>query len=160
MRFARNLAVLLNYRTQPRQIPASNHAPVARRCNRRRAGEARPRGKAGNERRKACFHPGGSGFHLPRGRGGSAAFQFYQLDFYVTTQPSLVLSWAPRKYRPPSSLLSSPFIPPRPPSPRKFRLPFAANCGNIKAITHWRCLRCRIRFCNRFRAPCRRISRT
>ena len=52
------------------------------------------------------------------------------------------------------------FRPPRPPSPRKFRLPFAANCGNIKAITHWRCLRCRIRFCNRFRAPCRRISRT
>ena len=35
MRFARNLAVLANYRTQPRQIPASNHAPVARRCNRR-----------------------------------------------------------------------------------------------------------------------------
>ena len=32
-----------------------------------RAGEARPRGKAGNERRKACFRPGGSGFHLPRG---------------------------------------------------------------------------------------------
>ena len=31
-----------------------------------RAGEARPRGKAGSERREACFHPGGSGFHLPR----------------------------------------------------------------------------------------------
>ena len=27
MRFARNLAVLGNYHTQPRQIPASNHAP-------------------------------------------------------------------------------------------------------------------------------------
>ena len=24
------------------------------------------RGKAGSERRKACFHPGGSGFRLPR----------------------------------------------------------------------------------------------
>ena len=35
-----------------------------------RAGEARPRGKAGSERRKACFHPGGSGFHLPRGWPG------------------------------------------------------------------------------------------
>ena len=35
--------------------------------------------------------------------GGSAAFQFYQLDFYVTTQPSLILSWAPRKNRTPSS---------------------------------------------------------
>ena len=49
-----------------------------------RAGEARTRGKAGSERRKACFHPGGSGFHLPRGWGGSAAFQFKPPDFYVT----------------------------------------------------------------------------
>ena len=44
----------------------STNAPVARRCNRRRTCGARPRGKAGSERRKACFHPGGSGFHLPR----------------------------------------------------------------------------------------------
>ena len=51
-------------------------------ADQRRACAARPRGKAGSERRKACFHPGGSGFHLPRG-GGSAAFQFYQLGFYV-----------------------------------------------------------------------------
>ena len=36
-------------------------------ADQRRAGEARPRGKAGSERRKACFHPGGSGFLLPRG---------------------------------------------------------------------------------------------
>ena len=48
----------------------------------------------------ACSYPGNLSFSLPRGRGGSAAFQFYQLDFYVTTQPSLVLSWAPRKNRP------------------------------------------------------------
>ena len=33
------------------------------------------------------------------GAGGQGHSQFYQLDFYVTTQPSLVLSWAPRKYR-------------------------------------------------------------
>ena len=59
--------------TMPRGTPIAD---------RRRAGEARPRGKAGSERRKTCFHPGGSGFHLPRG-GGSAAFQFYQLGFYV-----------------------------------------------------------------------------
>ena len=39
-------------------------------ADQRRAGEARPRGKAGSERRKACFHPGGSGFHLPRGWPG------------------------------------------------------------------------------------------
>ena len=31
--------------------------------------------------------------------GDQGHSQFYQLDFYVTTQPSLVLSWAPRKYR-------------------------------------------------------------
>ena len=37
-------------------------------ADQRRAGKARPRGKAGNERRKACFHPGGSGFSLPRGK--------------------------------------------------------------------------------------------
>ena len=59
--------------TMPRGTPIAD---------RRRAGEARPRGKAGSDRRKTCFHPGGSGFHLPRG-GGSAAFQFYQLGFYV-----------------------------------------------------------------------------
>ena len=49
-------------------------------------------------------------FSLPRGTHAAhpAAFQFYQLDFYVTTQPSLVLSWAPRKYRPPSFRLSIP----------------------------------------------------
>ena len=64
------------------RVNAPNYAPVARRCNRRRAGKARPRGKAGNERRKACFHPGGSGFSLPRGSQGH--FQFYQLEFYVT----------------------------------------------------------------------------
>ena len=35
--------------------------------------------------------------------GGSAACQFYQLDFFVTAQPSLILSWAPRKNRTPYS---------------------------------------------------------
>ena len=83
VRFSRNLASLHNYCHPPRLFSASIHAPVAAdSAAGRRAGEARPRGKARSERRKACFHPGGSGFHLPR--GGSAAFQFYQLDFYVT----------------------------------------------------------------------------
>ena len=36
--------------------------------------------------------------------GGSAAFQFYQLDFFVTTQPSLVLSSLKKVTFPPSSL--------------------------------------------------------
>ena len=42
------------------------------------------RGKAGSERRKACFHPDGSGFHLPREHTGDQSyFQFYSIDFYV-----------------------------------------------------------------------------
>ena len=85
MRFARNLAVLANYRTQPRQIPASNYAPVARRCNRRRACIARPKGKNEKLPGGACSYPGNLSFSLPRG-GGSAAFQFYQLDFHVTNR--------------------------------------------------------------------------
>ena len=36
------------------------------------------------------------------------AFQFYSSSFHVTTQPSLILSWAPRKNRSPSSLRPSP----------------------------------------------------
>ena len=43
--YARNLAVLPDYRNQPSLIPAPNYAPVARRCNRRRACAARPKGK-------------------------------------------------------------------------------------------------------------------
>ena len=70
MRFARNLAVLLNYRSQRSLIFTPNKRPRGTPMQSARAGEARPRGKAGNERRKACFHPGASGFHLPRGRGG------------------------------------------------------------------------------------------
>ena len=61
----------------------------------RRAGEARPKGKAGSERRKACFHPGGSGFHLPR--NVRSAFQFYSSSFYGHKAGSLFLSlYAPR----------------------------------------------------------------
>ena len=61
------LTNLTNDRTQPRLIPASNHAPWQRTAQ-LDAGLAKPdrRGKAGSERRKACFHPGGSGFLLPR----------------------------------------------------------------------------------------------
>ena len=67
MRFARNLAVLANYRTQPRQIPASNYAPVARRCNRRGVCVARPKGKNEKLPGGACSYPGNLSFSLPRG---------------------------------------------------------------------------------------------
>ena len=105
------VSALTNYRYPPRQISPSNQPPRGTLiADQRRAGEARPRGKAGSERRKACFHPGGSGFHLPRGAGGQGHSQFYQLDFYVTTQPSLILSWAPRKNRSPIVSLYRCFI--------------------------------------------------
>ena len=51
--------------------------------------------------------------------GGQGHSQFYQLDFYVTTQPSLILSWAPRKNR-------SPIVSPSP----LLHLPGEAPGGN------------------------------
>ena len=105
------LTNLTNDRTQPRLIPASNHAPWQRTAQ-LDAGLAKPdrRGKAGSERRKACFHPGGSGFHLPRGAGGQSHSQFYSSSFHVTyrffvtffTEESNVPL---RSLRPPASLL-------------------------------------------------------
>ena len=63
-----------------------------------RACEARPKGK--NSRGRMALAPIRTReFSLPRGRSSQGHSQFYQLDFYVTIQPSLVLSWAPRKYR-------------------------------------------------------------
>ena len=49
------------------------------------------------------------------------AFQLNPIDFHVTTQPSLILSWAPRKNRSPSSL--RPSLPSSLPIPRKKPLP-------------------------------------
>ena len=54
-------------------------------ADQRRACAARPWGKAGNERRKACFHPGGSGFHLPCGVARATPC-FHPIDFYVTNR--------------------------------------------------------------------------
>ena len=160
MRFARNLPVLLNYRSQRSLIFTPNKRPRGTLiADQRRACAARPKGK--NEKlpggslllsRQLKFFPatgGGRWAAVPPSSFIPAAFtsQRSLLWYFLGLQESTVP-------------LVPPFVPPRPPSPRKFRLPFAANCGNIKAIMHWRCLRCRIRFCNRFRAPCRRISRT
>ena len=75
-------------------------------ADQRRACAARPRGKAGSERRKACFHPGGSGFHLPRGWPGPLPV-FIQLTFTSHTG-SLLLSSLKK--------VTSPSFPPRPPS--------------------------------------------
>ena len=64
---------------------APNHAPVARRCNRRRTCGARPKGKYSSERMalaliRTCE------FSLPRGAGqvGRATPCFHPIDFCVT----------------------------------------------------------------------------
>ena len=75
-------------------------------ADQRRACAARPWGKAGNERRKACFHPGGSGFLLPR--GGQGHSQFYSIDFHVTNRFFV------------SFLTQERNVTPRPPSPLRF----------------------------------------
>ena len=80
-----------------------------------RAGEARPRGKAGSERRKACFHPGGSGFHLPRGPFTSPAFQF-KSNFLLRHTQVLCFFLDSRKKR----------TPPRPLRP----LPLSCSSGS------------------------------
>ena len=77
------VSALTNYRYPPRLISAPTTPPWQRTAQLdARACAARPWGKAGNERRKACFHPGGSGFLLPR--GGQGHSQFYSIDFHVT----------------------------------------------------------------------------
>ena len=97
-RFLCHLDLLPNYRSQPCLILAPNHAPVAADSTAgRRACAARPRGKAGSERRKACFHPGGSGFLLPRDTKQQCRLPVLSAWLSRRTQPSLVLSlYAPR----------------------------------------------------------------
>ena len=108
----------LIYRYPPCLIPAPNHAPRGTLiADQRRAGEARPRGKAGSERRKACFHPGGSGFLLPR--GGQGHSQFYSIDFHVTNRFFVSFLTQERNVTP-----SSPFIPLVP-------APLAAHPGQL-----------------------------
>ena len=84
--------VLANCCQSLRLVFASNHRYPLRLIH---ALNQRPRGtpiligaeRVQHDRRgKACFHPDGSGFHLPRGgaAGGKGHSQFYSIDFYVT----------------------------------------------------------------------------
>ena len=86
-----------NYRSQPNLLPAPNYAPWHADFNRRGRAQHDHRGKIKNRPGGVYSRPSDSSFSLPR--GGQGHSQFYSIDFHVTTQPSLVLSWAPRKYR-------------------------------------------------------------
>ena len=105
MRYVRNLAVLSNYRTQPRLIPAPNYAPVARRCNRRRLAKPDQGGKQEANGGKLAFIRAVQAFSC-HGGGWPAPLPVLSAWLLRHMQPSLVLSWAPRKYR----------IPPSPPA--------------------------------------------
>ena len=80
-------------------------------ADQRRACAARPKGKY-SRGRMALAPIRTREFSLPRGpiHRPRLPVLFQQLSRH--TQPSLILSWAPRKNRSPSSLL--PFVPPRP----------------------------------------------
>ena len=94
--YQRSHSAKADSRIQPRPVAADSAAG-------RRAGKARPRGKAGSERRKACFHPGGSGFHLPRRHTTLPSFSLKPVAFMSHTG-SLLLS-SPKKVTFPSSPL-------------------------------------------------------
>ena len=111
MRFARNLAVLANYRTQPRQIPASNYAPVARRCNRRGLAKPDQGGKQETNGGKLAFIRAFPAFTCHGGGAAVPPFSFISLTF--TSQRSLLWYFLGLQEStvPPSSLLSSPLVP-------------------------------------------------
>ena len=72
LRFARNLDVLPNYRYPLRLIHALNQRP-------RGTPILIGAGRVQHDRRwKACFHPDGSGFHLPRGGAAVPPSSFIQ----------------------------------------------------------------------------------
>ena len=88
MRFARNLAVLANYRTQPRQIPTSNYAPVARRCNRRGLAKPDQGGKQETNGGKLAFIRAVQAFTCHGGGAAVPPSSFISLTF--TSQRSLL----------------------------------------------------------------------
>ena len=98
------LTNLTNDRTQPRLSPASNHAPWQRTAQ-LDAGLAKPdrRGKDEANGGKLAFIRAVQAFtcHGAGRQVARATPSFINLTFSSTTQPSLVLSWAPRKYRNP-----------------------------------------------------------
>ena len=107
--FSACLAVLASFRSQPRLLSASNYVPQGSGQRSWTQGLAKPdkRGKAGSERRKACFHPGGSGFHLPCGVARATPC-FHPIDFYVANR--FFVTFFPEESNVPPSSLSPPSV--------------------------------------------------
>ena len=85
VRYARNLAVLPNYRTPPRLIPAPNYAPWQRTAQLdARAGDARTKGKYSRERMALAPIRARRIFPATGGRVARATPRFHAIDFYVT----------------------------------------------------------------------------
>ncbi len=77
VRYARNLAVLPNYRTPPRLIPAPNYALWQRTAQLdARAGDARPKGKYSRERMALAPIRARRIFPATGGAGGQGHFPF------------------------------------------------------------------------------------
>ena len=120
--FSAYLAVLASFRSQPRLLSASNYVPQGSGQRSWTQGLAKPdkRGKAGSERRKACFHPGGSGFHLPCGVARATPC-FHPIDFYVTNR--FFVTFFPEESNVP------PFVPFAPAPPTSSPAPDRPRCS-------------------------------
>ena len=100
VRFSRNLASLHNDRNQLSLIPAPNYAPWHADRRSARACAARPKGKNEESPGRSLLQTERFKF-FPATGVARATPSFIQSAFTSTTQPSLILSWAPRKNRSP-----------------------------------------------------------
>ena len=88
--FSRCLAAIVNYRSQLHLCPASNYAPVARRCNRRGRAQHDHRGNIQGDGWR-LRRSGHAEFSLPRVHAAMSPFGLTQLTFTSQTG-SLFLS--------------------------------------------------------------------
>ena len=83
-----------DFRTQPRPRGSGQHSWT-------QGVRSTTKGESRKRTEESLLSSGRFRLSPATGAGGQGHSQFYSIDFHVTTQPSLVLSWAPRKYRPP-----------------------------------------------------------
>ena len=103
-----------DFRTQPRPRGSGQHSWT-------QGVRSTTKGESRKRTEESLLSSGRFRLSPATGAGGQGHSQFYSIDFHVTTQPSLVLSWAPRKYR---NLLVPP-SPSSPSSPRKSAVPIS-----------------------------------